>query len=243
MLRSTSSIQKHRIAARDGEMGRVRDFLVDDRTWNVRYLVADTGRWLPGRKVLLVPAVLHDPDWSQDILPVRLSQKQVEQSPSLAEDKPVSKQHEIELHQYYGWPRYWDALPQAYPTLTREAAVPAASTEDEDGDPHLRSTSEVSGYHIGAADGEIGHIDDFILDTDDWRIRYAVAKTRNWLPGRKVLIAPEWLTGVDWRARKVSCALTRDQIKESPEYDPTAPVNREYETRLYDFFGRPKYWD
>jgi len=115
--------------------------------------------------------------------------------------------------------------------------------EPEDGDPHLRSAGEVTGYRLQARDGEIGHVKDFIVDDRAWNIRYMVVDTRNWLPGsRKVLISPDWITSIDWLERKVAVDLNVKEIKESPEYDPSAPVNREYEARLYNFYGQPKYW-
>lgn len=112
----------------------------------------------------------------------------------------------------------------------------------EEADPHLRSTREVIGYHIQANDGGIGHVDDFIAGGEDWVIRYMIVDTRNWLPGRKVLVAPTWVKRVDWAKRDVYVDLSRETIENSPEFDPSAPVNREYELRLYDYYGRPRYW-
>lgn len=113
----------------------------------------------------------------------------------------------------------------------------------EKGDSRLRSTREVEGYHIEASDGAIGHVQEFIVDDEEWIIRYVVIDTRNWLPGKKVLIAPEWIENIDWPSGKVQVARDRKTIKDSPEFDPARTVNREYETRLYDYYGRPKYWN
>ena len=41
---------------------------------------------------------------------------------------------------------------------------------------------------------------------------------------------------------RVHVDLDRDTVAHSPKYDPSAPVNLEYEVRLYDYYGRPKYW-
>jgi hypothetical protein len=102
---------------------------------------------------------------------------------------------------------------------------------------------EVLGYHIIAEDDEAGHVDDFIADTETWAIRYLVADTRNWLPGRKVLVCPDWIKNVNWYESHVSVDLSAQAIKDGPTYRPSTPVNREYEARLYDFHGRPKYWE
>jgi hypothetical protein len=129
------------------------------------------------------------------------------------------------------------------PPVEKKKEMAQALEEEESGDSHLRSVQEVAGYHIQATDGEIGHVEDFILDDETWMLRYVVVDTRNWLPGRKVIVPPSWVESVDWANRKVSVDFTREEVRTSPEYDPAAPVNREYEVRLYDFYGRPKYWE
>lgn len=117
------------------------------------------------------------------------------------------------------------------------------SEKGKEDNPHLRSIEEVNGYSIRALDGSIGHVEDFIFEDSTLIIRYMVIDTRNFLPGRKVLISPEWIKNVDWKSKEVSVNMTCDAIKNSPEFDPTAPVNRAYELQLYDFYGRPAYWD
>ena len=108
---------------------------------------------------------------------------------------------------------------------------------------HLRSIKEVTGYHIQASDGEIGHVEDFVVDDKIWALRYIVVDTRNWLPSRKVLVSPQWAATVDWAEQKLWVDLSTDNIKNSPEYDPAAPINRGYERTLYDYYGRPVYWE
>jgi hypothetical protein len=104
---------------------------------------------------------------------------------------------------------------------------------------------EVASYHIDANDGEVGHVEEFIIDDEQWTIRYMVVNTRNWLPGRKVLVSPDWIQTVDWPEKRVAVKLSRDAIKNGPKYEPTSPVNvsRVYELELHDFYGRPYYWD
>ena len=107
----------------------------------------------------------------------------------------------------------------------------------------LRSVDEVIGYNIQATDGDIGHVEEFIVDDDTWIIRWFVVDTRNWLPGRKVLVAPDWVTRTSWGDRDVHVDVTRARIKDCPEYDPGLPINRRYEQQLYDYYGRPVYWE
>jgi hypothetical protein len=252
MLLSVKKLSQYKIEATDGNIGQVHSFLFDDQSWVVRYLVVDTGTWLPGRKVLIAPSAIGKPNGQMEVFPVELTREQVKDSPDIDTEKPVSRQYEIELHEYYNWAPYWGG---AFGPVTTPYApvVPGVSKHDEKGqsvgeqareetDPHLRSTKEVFGYKIHAEDDEIGHVEDFIVHENDWAIRYMVVDTRNWLPGKEVIIPPDWIKSISWADSEVFVNVTKEMIKGSPEFDPAAPVNREYETRFYDYYGRPKYW-
>jgi hypothetical protein len=243
MLRSVKSLRGFSIKANDGHMGRVHALLFDGVTWAIRYLVVDTGTWLPGRKVLIAAASLGQPHWERKTFPVALTRQQVKGAPDVDVDKPVSRQREIELYAYYDWTPYWGMsfdVVGAVPIPT--AAEREAIEERAKGDPNLRSTREVMDYRIHANDGQVGHIDDFIVSDDDWVIRYLVVDTRNWLPGRKVLISPAWVHEIRWENREVWVDVARQDVENSPVYDPNEPVNRQYEVEIYDYYGRPKYW-
>ena len=243
MLRSIKEINGYKISATDGNIGKVHDFFFDDEIWAIRYFVVDLGTWIPGRKVLLIPSVFGEAEWKTLTIPVRLTKDQIRQSPDMRTDIPVSRQEEIKLHEHYTWVPYWAAPPPGVaPPVELLQDEKDAEKELQHADPHLRSVREVTGYHIQASDGEIGHVEEFIVDDTDWFIRYMVIDTRNWLPGRKVLVSPGWIDQISWRESKVFVDLPKEMIKKSPEYDPSAPINREYEERLYDFYGRPKYW-
>lgn len=247
MLRSLKDLIGYSIGAADGYIGKVQDFLLDDREWAVRYLVADTGGWLSGRLVILSPSSLGHPDWETRVMNVELSREQVQNSPPIEADRPVSRQKELELANYYGWPMYWNpalasagAGVMAGPWLAAPPIEePVVRRETPKGDPHLYSAREVTGYRVEATDGEIGHVDDFILDDARWTVQYVVVDTKNWWPARKVVMLPMWITGVTWDARRVRFDLPRETIRNGPEFDPHAPVNEEHETRFYDYYGRP----
>jgi len=250
MLHRVNDFRHHIIQATDGEIGFVSDALIDDEFWILRYLVVDTGHWLSERKVLLIPGVLGKPDWQQHHLPVKLTRAQVEQSPDIDSDKPVSRQYELKLNAYYGWPFYWAGTEPLPTGLQPAVPVPPARVEPTvptpkaEGDPHLRSVRELHGYHIHAEDGEIGHVEDFLVDDETWDVRYMVVATRNWLPGRKVLVAPQWLVGqISWSRRVVNVIMTRDSIRHSPEYDPASLPDRAYEDELHRHYRRPGYWE
>jgi sporulation protein YlmC with PRC-barrel domain len=244
MLRSLKGLLGYTVLATDGDIGTVHDFYFHDDTWTIRYLVVDTGHWLPGRKVLVPPGVLREPNWTTLAFPVELTREQVEKSPDIDTDKPISRQQELDLHLHFGWPAYWiDPGLGPSPVVVPIAPIPefaksSGTATEEKVDPRLRSLREVRGYHIHASDGEIGHVEDFVADDEFWVMRCLVADTRNWLPGKQVLIAPQWLREIRHWERKVDVSLTRENIRNCPEFDPAAPVNRGYDARLYDYSVR-----
>jgi hypothetical protein len=249
MLRSLNNFTRYTFEAKDGDVGRVHDFYFDDSTWTVRYLVVDTGRWLPGRKVLISPQAIDRADGETEKIHLDLTKKMIEESPAPADDAPVSRQHEQDLHSHYGWEAYWLAVPGAMgpaaappPHIRTSPEGSEKEAESRDGDPNLRSLREVTRYDIEASDGSIGTVDDLLCDDAMWIVRYMVVDTRKWLPGKSVLVAPTWIDQVEWSKHRVKVDLTRDEVSGSPEFTPSQPVNRQYEERLYDFYGRPVYW-
>lgn len=254
MLKSVEELKGYTVQATDGDVGSVAEFFFDDDNWTVRYLVVDTGSWLMGRKVLISPLALGTVDWNLQVLRVNMNRERVENSPGIETDKPVSRQHETDYYDYYGYPYYWTGpylwgpfyYPAAYPgygAAGRSAVEKEiAAARHQQTDVHLRSTKEITDYYIEASDGDIGHVEDFLIDDESWTIRYMVVDTRNWWPGKKVLVSPEWIRGINWRDSKVHLDLTREAIRNGPEYDAHALPSRDYEKRLYDHYGRHDYW-
>jgi hypothetical protein len=252
MLRQTKDLKGFRLAARDGDLGKIKDFYFDDSSWTIRYLVADTGTWLPGRQVLVSPyAIKHIHSRPGKHVEVDLTKKQIEQSPSIETQQPVSRQFEIDYFQYFNWPTYWGGPwewgPAPIPGGLVGGVSPSESTpsppDQHHGDPHLRSASEVMHYSIQALDDQFGHIADLIFDDQTWAIRYLVADTRNWLPGKKVLLAPQWLAWMSWPEGRVYVDLDRDTVRRAPEYHSGQELDRDYEVQLFSHFGRDPYWE
>lgn len=236
MLRNASAIKGYAIAATDGRLGTVSDFLFDDASWLVRWLVVDTGKWLSGRKVLLPPSVLGHIDPNGNEFAVSLTMQQVKDSPDIDTERPVSRQIETNIYDFYGWSPYWGGTgflmggyggsgygggaiaPLPSPGSMRRAEDIAAAQQKDD-DPHLRSVEAVTGYHIHASDGEIGYVEDFLLQDTDWSIHNLVVDTTNWWPGKKVLIAPRSIQEIDWTDNLVNLKIDREKVKNSPAYD------------------------
>ena len=171
MLNKVKTLKGYRLDSLDGEIGKVKEFYFDDTYWTIRYLVADTGNWLSDRLVLISPNALLAVNREAQNIAINLTKKQIEDSPPLESDKPVSRQYEKAYHIYYGWPMYWMG-PYGwgpYPYIVHDRyAFSRDEAEKKEWDPHLRSTNAVSGYHIQASDGEIGNVEDFIVDDETW---------------------------------------------------------------------------
>ena len=254
MLRNTKDLENYAIGATDGHIGHVKDFLFDDDLWVVRYLVVYTGSWLSGRRVLISPIALHDPDWDERTLPADVTREQVRNSPDVDTQRSVTRQHELEYLGYYGYPTYWGgtsmwdggmypyAMMPGYlgygaddPVREREEAACRAAQRERrrNDDPHLRSCKAVDGYHVHATDGDIGHVCGFLVDEATWAVRALIVDTSDWWLGHKVLIAPRRVTLVSWADKAVSVALTREFIKNGPHYDVNAKWESEPELAVY----------
>jgi hypothetical protein len=250
MLWNASAINGYDIAASDGRLGTVCDFLFDDASWLVRWLVVDTGNWLSGRKVLLPLSVLGQLDAKEHEFSVKLTMQQVKDSPDIDTQRPVSRQMETSVYDYYGWSPYWGtgfymggygympggAMESPYLGVQRRDEEIADAQASRD-DVHLRSVQAVTGYHIHASDGEIGHVEDFLVEDTDWSIHYLVVDTKNWWPGKKILVSSRSAGEIDWMDRLVNLGVDRQRIKDSPPYDPSITIDRAYDEKILTYYG------
>jgi uncharacterized protein YrrD len=246
-LMSAKELGDCKVVAQDGDIGSVSDLYFDDAHWRIRYLVVNTGNWLmPGRVVLLSPHSIGNVIPSEKTVVVNLMREQVKDSPEVDSQKPLSRTLEEDLSRHFGWPMYW--LPG---TSGSYITIPARRRGEEErgeepmppeelGDPDLRSVDEVIGYHVHTTDGDIGHIDDFIIDNDEWDVHYIVVDTRNWLPGKHVILSLRWIDDISWSDRRVVVNVDREKVRTSPEYEPGTLHDRSFEDALHEHYGRPK---
>jgi hypothetical protein len=251
MLRSMKDLEGYSIGATDGAIGTVQDFYFDDEAWVIRYLVVETGDQRKDRTVLISPIAILEPDWSKKLFPVSMTQHQVMASPDIDTKKPVSRQQEMGYLGYYGYGNYWGGggLWGAgfYPDILQgglalQPAAGSGSAAHAHDDHHLRSGNAVMRYYVHASDGDIGHVQGFLIDEKSWAIRYIIVNTSNWWLGHQVLISPEWIDDVSWAESMVSIGLTRESVKMSPVYDPRQPLTREQESGIHTHYGRAGYW-
>ncbi len=251
MKHSLKNLTGYAMGAVDGEIGKVKDFYFDDESWTIRYLIVETGNWLSGRKVLISPESVITPDYRTEVFQVNLTKEQIKNSPDIDTEKPVSRQQEMKLYEHYPWTSYWGGGLWAggigtTGMMTRGAEPIRQSGMNEEylsgnesvDDHHLRSTDTVKGYNIKATDGEIGDVEDFIIDDSSWKIRFLIVDTGNWFPGKQVLIAPDWIREINWQTATVIVNASVDRIKNSPEYDAGQELSDSYEANLQNYYGR-----
>ena len=235
MLQAIKNLEHCRIIATDGQVGTVRDVYFDDERWVVRYLVVETGSWLSARRVLISPYAVRFIDWQTRAVVVNLTRDQVKNSPHIDTDKPVSRQQEDEFNRHYGYPQYWPystywawgEIPLLVPPTQQDQEVAEFGSrfpqDSNRADGHLRSSQVVIGYHLQATDAFLGRVADFLFDEETWAIRYLVADTRSWLPGKQVIVAQDSIREVNWGEQSVDLALTRLELEKSPAYDRRYP--------------------
>ncbi len=265
MLRNIKDLEGFAVNATDGVLGHVRNFYFDDELWVVRYFVVDTGTRYSSSRTLISPMAMGIPNWVDKLIPAALTRTQVRNAPDIDTDRPVSRQHEIGYMGYYGYPNYWGGGglwgAGMYPDVLQAGRDLAAANRGNEparrlrgqsrsgtgdasrpDDPHLRSANAVMTYYVHATDGDIGHVEGILVEEETWAIRYIIVNTSNWWLGHEVLIAPEWIEDVYWAESKLMVDVTRQAVKDAPEYDTHVPITREQEKNLHKFYGQAEYW-
>ncbi len=256
MILSLKNLSGYSVHGKEGEVGKADQFYFDDEKWTIRYFIVDTGPWFSRSKLLVSPLAIQNIDSSNRTIVTNLTRNQLLKSPDIDTDMPISQQTEMQYLDYYKWPYYWTgagvwgtgatleggfSLPPSFENS--EVELGTMPKNEDKSDSHLRSTKEVFGYHVDATDAEFGRLDDFIVDESNWTVRYLVVHLRKWLPSKTVLISREWAESFSLRQKKIRVSVSRDQIQGSPEFNPDALLNREYEAQLHEHYGREKYWE
>ena len=211
------------LTAQDGEIGQIKDFFFDDKTWVIRYLVVDTGAWLPGRLVLLTPHALGKWDPYGKTLHVNLNKLQIEKSPPIETHAPISREYELEYYRYYGLPNYWEGAGMwglgGFPAM-----LPPPSTESQTfpphthrADKHLQSARAVESYQIHEVDGMLGKVSGFKVDDKSWAIREVLVEAGHWYSGKQILLRTNQIERISYAESTVFVSVTRDEIQRTQE--------------------------
>lgn len=245
MYQTYTDIRNCALDTTDAHFGAVEDVYLDDQTWTVSYLIAATGTWLFGRKVLLSREVLQKPDLDKATLSVSLTNDEIKEAADADSVPPVSQQGTAEPTRRDLSP-YLIAPPDgAYSPLLAEQHLASlnqpsdAPADPRPKNPHLRSMNELTGYGISATDGEIGTVIDALIEPDSWKIQYLIIDMGTWLPGRQVVISTDWITSVNWAERQISIRFDKKAVEDSPEVGDLSNVERGDLDRLHAHFAAP----
>jgi hypothetical protein len=205
MLYDLATLTGASVTATDGEIGSVRNFLFDDRTWMIRYIVVDVRRWLTRRDVVLATAAVDRPDCANKTFRVNLTLDQVNHSPAVDAEKPVSHQQEVAMMEYFGRFAYWlDIKSGLSATMPTGMEYPSDPHEDA----HLRSVWGLHGYNVCSTADEVGRLKGFVLDANSWHLGYLDIKMGNWLQNRSVLVPTHWVKSISWAHHRVDLQQT-----------------------------------
>ena len=241
-LRRVRELTELMILGTDGEIGSVQEVYFDDRNWAIRYLVVKAGGWLLSREVLLAPAAVAEINDAHRTMKVALTKAQIRRAPPIEAAKPLSRDYEEAYFRHFQWAPYWEPGPTEWassvpypemPPLPIDTTLPADAPKN----PHLRSSREITGYDIQAMNGAIGHVEDLVVDDETWTVRYIEVDTRNWLPGKNVLLQMMRIDHISWVDRSVAVMLSRQAIESAPAYDPSKLITPSYEVQLFKHYG------
>lgn len=237
MLIQAGDLWKFSLSTVDGRVGRVQDLQIDDRRWTVSDIVVGLGHWLTDWRVIVNPASVVGIDETNRSLRLALTSDEVAQAPGLATHPSVSLQHSVPPYEYLGIPLMvgeLEAVDHGFAVALLESGQGVARV-----DRHLRSMRELTHYRI-EADGETAaFVEDWILDSRDWSVRYVVVRVAVGSSRRHVLLPVEWLGAISWTARAVYAGLAADIITQAPEYRPDHLPDRDYEARLSGWYREP----
>ncbi|ADO78022.1 PRC-barrel domain-containing protein [Halanaerobium praevalens] len=260
MLRKLHDLKGFTVQGKKEKLGEIDDFYFDQDHLVLRYLVLDTGSWLKHETNLISTHSVLEINFDQKMVKVDIEKSQLEDSPSLAKNKPISQLEEKRIVEYFDWPGYWSehhasdsefihaGLQQRKKLLdikaldAEKAAEKNAAAEKQS---NLRSLEEVTGYKIHAQDEKFGHLEDIFVDEENWLIRYFLIDTKDHIPGKSVLIAPEWIDSISWQGAEIFVDKDKKEIENAPEYEQPADqklISRGYEDLLYDHYNHHKYW-
>jgi hypothetical protein len=245
MLINTKDLNKYPIKSSDGYPGTISDYYFDDLFWNIQYLIIETEQLLRDQTVLLSHIALGDLDTENQQLSVRLSLEDLEKVKHRDQNVLESEAGDKKIVEILKWPRSRLNIKLLKQTELESLMInmmPHKSHSTQQNDPHLRSRNEFLGYTILAKNKEIGYVDDFIIETDNWSIRFLIIDTHNWLSdGDNVLISPAWIEKIKWKDHLIHIDLKKEIIKDSPPYDRSKPPDEDYESKLFKYYDSRRF--
>lgn len=244
-----SDLRHYDVKGSSEHIGKLHDIYLDDETWKIKWFVVETGNWFSSNKILLDSEKIIKVSPQEGTFHVSLTQKDVEEAPSANEHLPVGDQHRNEYsyiaasHNTLLFPGYAGLMMPTTLIERPEQAVGAEKNLEElarqQADRHLRSASEIEGYTIHAADGNLGPLSDLVINAETWTIELLALDTSKWLPGRTVVISPRSIDRISWEDRELVVMMEKETIEQSPELHSLKSIETSYLSKLNDYYRFP----
>lgn len=254
MLHYASNIENYNLQATDGELGKVKNWYLDDLNWIIRYAAVDTRKWLPGRKVLISPSAIQTIDADNEEVRVRHDKDTVRDSPPLDETESINNDHEISLNEYYGWAPYWHGTDlwgqTSQPMLEEFRGGQTELTTDKieeisrEREYTLRETDDIkNNFTVFARKEQLGVVDDLLIDEENWKVRYLVIRVENEGEETHHLLSPDWISAADWQNSTLTFDISAEDIRKGPDYRNKPEISRQEEKEMYEHYYRAPYWE
>lgn len=244
MKRRIKYLRHFSVRTKDGKKAKIKDFLFDEKQWKVRYAEVDFGSLFKEKRVLIPRVFLQTPDEGTSLIDIELTKEQIDKFPAPEAHKPVSRQLEEKIHDYYDLKYYWamDIVPLGGSSAgffpPRPVKAPEKIVRETDIDTQLRSFKEVKGYSLQAEDGRFGELYDLIVDDTDWQVVWVVIDTEGWLPwSKKVMAAVEHLGEIDYADEDVYMKLKKEKLENAPALKATDWKKNDFEKSAFDYFA------
>jgi hypothetical protein len=243
MLLKTAKLTEYRIELSSEIRGSIFEMYFDDLFWNIQYLLMTSENMEKDKIAIISHLALGKPDDKSKTIPIVGKQGRNEGKEKSTVLKTKEEAESIDPIQIIELPEEYSTIISRNKKATKDLIITILKDKNAIYLPstnHLRSHNEVLGYNIQAKDGDlIGHVDNFILEGNTWKLRYLIVDTRNWLTGgKKILLSPAWIEKINWSSNLVAIDLSKSSIIESPSYDPNKPLDNRFEMKLYKYYGR-----
>jgi hypothetical protein len=246
MLMKTAILKEYMVELSNEIRGAIFEMFFDDLFWNIQYLLLTSEDLEKDKIAIISHLALGSPDDKSKTIPIDSKQgsREVKEKSTVLKAKKAAES--IDPIQIIELPEKFSTTNSINKKETKDHIITILKNENANYLPtanHLRGHNEVLGYNIKAKDGDlIGHVDNFILECDTWKLRYLIVDTRNWLAeGKKILLSPAWIEKINWSGNLVAVDLNKDSIIKSPTYDPDKPLDNHFEIQLYKYYGRHHY--
>lgn len=241
MLASLTELRSYYVQGKGGEIGRIEDLCFREDDWIVRYVVVDMEDL--GREALLLSAYLGPFHRDTHTVSADIRREQVQNTPAFDRAQPLTKREEQELHELYGWPGYWweqehqiTPLDDLWGDPLEEPQIPEEREQEEEGPQRQFVSDLLDVYGIQSDDGEVGILQDVIVEDENWAISYLVVNVQP--AGHRVLLAADYIQAVDLGARRIYLAVTKDAIVNSPVVSSEQPITPELEQSLREYYDQ-----